>query len=155
MKFIIIEDEQLASKRLRSLIEAIRPEYEFVALSKMSVQQIKNYYSTSKIFMDLGIHPGRERMPREAAVMGCILIVAKRGSTLNSFDVPISDSYKIDLSKNNSYENIGKLISKIFNNYDDHLKDFETYRKQVSYTNDKIIFDEKVISLIQNINKRS
>ncbi|WP_462249453.1 LytR/AlgR family response regulator transcription factor [Ekhidna sp.] len=31
MKFIIIEDEQLASKRLRSLIEAIRPEYEFVA----------------------------------------------------------------------------------------------------------------------------
>ena len=46
------------------------PEYEFKALTKMSSHQIKNYYSTSKIFMDLGIHPGRERMPREAAVMG-------------------------------------------------------------------------------------
>lgn len=31
MKFIIIEDEQLAAKRLRDLIEEIRPEYEFVA----------------------------------------------------------------------------------------------------------------------------
>ena len=75
------------------------PEYEFKALAKMSSNQIKNYYSTSKIFMDLGIHPGRERMPREAAVMGCILIVAKRGSTLNNFDVPIDDLYKIDLIK--------------------------------------------------------
>ena len=31
MKYIIIEDEQLAVKRLRDLIEDIRPEYEFVA----------------------------------------------------------------------------------------------------------------------------
>ncbi|MEO9484799.1 MAG: LytTR family DNA-binding domain-containing protein [Ekhidna sp.] len=31
MRFIIIEDEQLAAKRLRSLIEAIRPGYEFVS----------------------------------------------------------------------------------------------------------------------------
>ncbi|MEQ9468108.1 MAG: LytTR family DNA-binding domain-containing protein [Ekhidna sp.] len=31
MKYIIIEDEQLAAKRLRFLIEAIRPDYEFVA----------------------------------------------------------------------------------------------------------------------------
>ena len=73
------------------------PEYEFKALAKMSSNQIKNYYSTSKIFMDLGIHPGRERMPREAAVMGCILIVAK--GSLNNFDVPINDLYKIDLIK--------------------------------------------------------
>ena len=31
MKYIIIEDEQLAAKRLRSLIEELRPEYEFGA----------------------------------------------------------------------------------------------------------------------------
>lgn len=31
MKYIIIEDEQLAVKRLRSLIEEVRPDYEFVA----------------------------------------------------------------------------------------------------------------------------
>ena len=31
MKYIIIEDEQLAAKRLRSLIETFRPNYEFVA----------------------------------------------------------------------------------------------------------------------------
>ena len=104
------------------------PEYEFKALAKMSSNQIKNYYSTSKIFMDLGIHPGRERMPREApkTVMGCILIVAKRGSTLNNFDVPIDDLYKIDLIKKNSYEKIGKLISEIFNNYS-FSKSFERF----------------------------
>ncbi|WP_424964282.1 LytR/AlgR family response regulator transcription factor [Ekhidna sp.] len=31
MRYIIIEDEQLAAKRLRSLIESIRADYEFVA----------------------------------------------------------------------------------------------------------------------------
>ena len=31
MRFIIIEDEQLAAKRLRSLIETLRPTYEFVS----------------------------------------------------------------------------------------------------------------------------
>ena len=31
MKYIIIEDEQLAAKRLRQLIEELRPEYEFKA----------------------------------------------------------------------------------------------------------------------------
>ncbi len=31
MKYIIIEDEQIAAKRLRGLIESFRPEYEFVA----------------------------------------------------------------------------------------------------------------------------
>ncbi len=31
MRFIIIEDEQLAAKRLRTLIETLRPTYEFVA----------------------------------------------------------------------------------------------------------------------------
>lgn len=31
MKYIIIEDEQLAAKRLREMIESFRPDYEFVA----------------------------------------------------------------------------------------------------------------------------
>lgn len=31
MRFIIIEDEQLSAKRLRSMVEEIRPTYEFVA----------------------------------------------------------------------------------------------------------------------------
>ena len=31
MKYIIIEDEQIAAKRLRGLIESFRPDYEFVA----------------------------------------------------------------------------------------------------------------------------
>ena len=31
MRYIIIEDEQLAAKRLRSLIEELQPNYEFVA----------------------------------------------------------------------------------------------------------------------------
>jgi DNA-binding LytR/AlgR family response regulator len=31
MKFIVIEDEQLAAKRLRAMIEKLRPDYEFVA----------------------------------------------------------------------------------------------------------------------------
>ncbi|MEQ8241022.1 MAG: response regulator, partial [Cyclobacteriaceae bacterium] len=31
MKFIIIEDEQLAANRFRALLEELRPDYEFVS----------------------------------------------------------------------------------------------------------------------------
>lgn len=60
MKYIIIEDEQLAAKRLRSLIEAFRPDYEFVAKfdsvesSTISLPALKH----DLLFMDIQLADG-------------------------------------------------------------------------------------------------
>jgi len=49
----------------------------------------------SLIYLDLGEHPGRDRLPREAAVAGCVVLVGKRGAAINSIDVPIPDEFKL------------------------------------------------------------
>ena len=49
----------------------------------------------SLIYLDLGSHPGRDRLPREAAVAGCVVLVGKRGAAANGIDIPVPDEYKL------------------------------------------------------------
>lgn len=134
-------------------IKKLLPDYEFKGLSNMLENEIKENYIKSKIFLDLGTHPGRERMPREASMMGCILILANRGSVQNKFDVPINDLYKINLHEKDYYEKVVNLIKNISNKYEHHLKNFDHYRKLVSYTNEHKIFDEIVKQYFSNIDR--
>lgn len=60
MKYIIIEDEQLAAKRIRSIIEEIRPDYEYMAkfdsveASTISLPALKY----DLLFMDIQLADG-------------------------------------------------------------------------------------------------
>jgi hypothetical protein len=135
-------------------IMQLLPHYKFKALSRMTNSEIKDNYCRSKIFMDLGTHPGRERMPREASMMGCILIVANRGSASNDYDVPIDNIYKMNLCEKNIYKKIGDLIENVFKNYENHLKNFETYNEKISFKNDSKIFDETVKKYFHEIIKK-
>jgi hypothetical protein len=48
------------------------------------------------VYIDFGNHPGRDRIPREAAAMGCVVITNRRGSAENDVDIPIPNFLKID-----------------------------------------------------------
>ena len=84
-------------------------------------------------------------MPREAASMGCVILVANRGSVRNNFDVPIENVYKIDLSNKKSLKKINYLVDDIFENFEKHLIKFENYRNKISYKNEYQLFDNKVL----------
>ena len=60
MRYIIIEDEQLAAKRLRSIIEEIRPDYQFVAKfdSVESASISLPVLSYDLLFMDIQLADG-------------------------------------------------------------------------------------------------
>lgn len=60
MRFIIIEDEQLAAKRLRTLIETLRPNYQFVAKfdSVESASISLPALSYDVLFMDIQLADG-------------------------------------------------------------------------------------------------
>ena len=61
----------------------------FVLLERMSREEVINSLSSSKVYLDLGSHPGTDRIPREAALLGCVVVTNKRGSAGNQIDVPI------------------------------------------------------------------
>lgn len=47
------------------------------------------------VYLDLGHHPGKDRMPREATLSGALTVVARRGSGAFFADVPIPWEHKI------------------------------------------------------------
>lgn len=50
-------------------------------------------------YLDLGAHPGKDRIPREAALAGCVVLVGQAGSAAYDEDVPLDDCYKVDLDR--------------------------------------------------------
>jgi hypothetical protein len=57
----------------------------------MSRKEVISSLTSSKIYLDLGIHPGTDRIPREAALLGCVIVTNKRGSAGNKIDVDIDE----------------------------------------------------------------
>lgn len=74
------------------------PGIELLPLRGMTRDEVADALRTSLIYLDLGTHPGKDRMPREAAAMGSIVLVARRGAGANDVDVPLPWEHKVDVA---------------------------------------------------------
>lgn len=113
-------------KEITSEIIRLNPDISFVPLIDMTEDQIIETLSLSKVYIDFGNHPGRDRIPREAALLNNCVITNFRGSAMFYNDIPISNKYKTE-----SYEQIGNLIKDCFVNFESNLTDFELYRNSI------------------------
>ena len=102
----------------------------------------------SKAYIDFGNHPGKDRLPREAAINGCCVITDRRGSAAFSQDVPIPDEYKFE----DTDDNIPQIVDKIndtLSNYNNKKHDFDEYRNKILAEHQQFISDlSKVCSAI-------
>ena len=62
-----------------------------------------------KVYIDFGNHPGKDRLPREAALCKCVIMTGLRGSAAYYEDVPISKSYKINQYQVKVNDVVGKI----------------------------------------------
>ena len=116
-------------------------ELEWVPIQNLTTWQVKELLLQSKVYIDFGNHPGKDRFPREAAMCGCIVITGRRGSAKFYNDVPIDDKFKFKDSK----KNIEKIVTKVrecLDNYDTQIKEFHDYRKYIR--NEKEQFNKDV-----------
>lgn len=84
---------------------------------------------SAKAYLDLGVFPGPERIPREAITSYCNIITSTMGSCNNDEDVPIPSNYKFDIKRKN-IKRIAKKLVDITINYEKYNCDFEQYRKK-------------------------
>ncbi len=127
----------------KKIIQAA-PNMKFVPLINMTRQQVIETLQKAKVYIDFGNHPGKDRIPREAAILGCCVITGKRGSAAYFEDVAIPGSYKFEDKK----ENIQKIIEKIkdcLENFEEKYKDFDYYRQVIKYEPQKFVKDLKKI----------
>lgn len=122
------------------------PELNWKPIENMTRSQVKDLMKKSKIYIDFGNHPGKDRIPREARLQGCIVITGKNGSANYYEDVPIEEKFE---KKERNINNILILIKKIFDNYDFYNNKQMEYTKKIK--NEKKEFENNVKEIFFNI----
>jgi len=105
---------------------------KFVPIEKMTPDEVNIILSKAKIYIDFGRHPGKDRIPREAALNQCCIITNTMGSAGNDIDMPIPLEYKFRKIDNNSLIKIQSLIQRIFLNYEYETLKFDRYRDSIN-----------------------
>jgi len=110
----------------------------------MSRDEVIKTLQKAKVYIDFGNHPGKDRIPKEAATLGCCVITGKKGSAAFFEDVSIPEEYKFK----DKEENIPKIVDKIkdyFKNYEERYKDFSYYGEVIKNEPQRFIEDLKKI----------
>ena len=142
-KNIVAYNPKKGAYFINKLIKAM-PEIKFQPIINMSQDEVIELLTSAKIYIDFGNHPGKDRIPREAAHLKCCVISNKMGSAKNNKDLPIPQKYKFDQS-NASIVKIQEKIIQIFDDYPNCLSDFNSYRLKIKHS------EEIMNSQIKNI----
>lgn len=114
---------------------------EWVALINMTPEQVISLLKRAKIYIDFGEHPGRDRIPREAALCGCVVITGQKGSAGNDVDVPIPHEYKfLDVGQ---YDQVCLCMKDVVENFAKHHQHFEDYRDWVRQNKSRFFQEAK------------
>ena len=116
-------------------LKAALPNIVFRPIENMTSEQVNHLLKSVKLYMDFGPHPGKDRLPREAAAAGACVVTGMQGSARNSIDIPIPQKYKIDEYSIDLPQKFERLVNDVFNDFETASLDFDDYRAK--------IFDER------------
>jgi len=88
-----------------------------IKLENFSREEIRQLALKSKVYIDFGHHPGRDRIPREMAACGCIVISGDEGTASSDVDVPIGKRKFSSINGSYDYKAIREQVSQDINNY--------------------------------------
>ncbi|MET4136982.1 hypothetical protein [Pseudarthrobacter sp. PvP090] len=80
---------------IREVMSVCDPSIEWRPIQGMTRTEVTSTLGECGIYLDLGFHPGKDRMPREAALSGALTVVGRRGSGAFYSDVPVPWEHKI------------------------------------------------------------
>lgn len=148
-KNVVLYNPKKGYNFTKKLISQSNNEINWVPLINMTNDEVKNTLLSSKVYIDFGNHPGKDRFPREAAILGCCIITDKRGSAGNNKDIPILSKYKFA----DTNENVSSILNQIkfcLNNYEESMKDFQEYRNRIKREKSEFEVDCKHIFKYKN-----
>lgn len=129
------------------LIQA-SPELNWIPLRNYTPEEMRTVMCRSMVYIDFGNHPGKDRIPREAAICGCCILVGLDGAAANPVDIPIPQEFKVE----GKDENIGLIIQKIkylIQNYEEANSRFDNYRRIIQ--GEEAEFEKDIRSLAECI----
>lgn len=142
-----VKERQIAfnpkkGKRVTNRLIRANPDIKFVPIQGLSASGVKELLARSMVYIDFGHHPGKDRMPREAAMAGCCVVTGRRGSAAVAEDVFIPEKYKLDEYASDFDASFREIVLSIFDNYEASASEFSAYRDKIR--NEKNVFEAEV-----------
>lgn len=149
-KSIALFNPKKGLKEITPLIERTK-DLDWRPLIGMSQEEMILAMQLAKIYVDFGNHPGKDRIPREAALCGCCVVTNRKGSAAYYNDIPIDDEYKID-TEVVDYDEIADKVISIIDNYSDRFSDFDKYRQIIKQEKSQFIDD--ITAVLERVNAK-
>ena len=121
---------------------ALLPQYNWIPLSGMTREQMRDTLRKTKLHVDFGYFPGRDKIPREALISGVCLLTGRDGTSAFKEDLGIPEKYKLHTDEMQP-EKVTELINHTMNNYDDVFAEFLDFRTFVMNEKDSMIENTK------------
>ncbi len=123
---------------------------KWIPLAGLTEEQMAAIMGVAKVYVDFGAHPGKDRIPREAASGGCCVVTNRKGSAAFQEDIPIPETYKFEEPL--PYDQVEELLKDICCNWEGHSRQFDGYREVISSEKRKFSEDvEAFVHLIEQI----
>jgi hypothetical protein len=132
-------------KQFTKALIASMPDVRFLKLEGMSRVEMVQALQRCQLYIDFGQHPGKDRIPREAAVLGCCVLVNQKGAAAFEADLPFDAAYKLPENK----KLVAKRIREILANYEAHLPHFEKYVHDIMQQEQ--CFEQELAALIKKL----
>jgi hypothetical protein len=113
----------------------------WLPLANMSRTEVASALRATDIYLDLGHHPGKDRLPREAALAGALTLVARRGAGAYAADVPIPLCHKICFD-GDVVANAAAAIERVLPRLDSEVRNQDFYRRVIRA--EKAAFERQV-----------
>ena len=110
---------------------AANPQLDFRAIEGLDAAGVVRLLSTCAVYIDFGHHPGKDRLPREAALCGACIVTGMRGSAGDARDVPIPERYRLDERSPDFLSKVNALLREICAAPGQHVGAFDGYRQAI------------------------
>lgn len=118
------------------------PQFTWVPLTGMTRKEMREMLRKTKLHVDFGYFPGRDKIPREALVSGCCLLTGRGGTAEFKEDLGIPEKYKIYPNEQKP-EIIVPIIVQLMANFEEARKEFLPFRAFVMNEKARMIDDVK------------
>ncbi|MEP6931045.1 MAG: hypothetical protein ABI850_13565, partial [Flavobacterium sp.] len=118
------------------------PQYQWTPLSGMTREQMRDTLRKTKLHIDFGYFPGRDKIPREGLVSGVCLLTGRDGTSAFKEDLGIPEKYKLG-ADDRQPEKVTELINHTMNNYEEVFQEFSAFRTFVMNEKSRMIEDVK------------
>lgn len=130
---LVVYNPMKGLARTEQILRALGRDVQAVGIEGMTRSQILHVLGTAKVYIDFGGHPGKDRLPREAAALGACVLTNRRGSAANPIDIPIPEQFKIKDRKPGFERRAANTIRMLLRDFDQQQPRYDPYRRMIAH----------------------